>query len=121
MLLSSHVSASARCFAGKVCGLVWSTWGTSLGEDKLGARDRTLNAKVGTHRANIPPMSTVQVTVAHLASFQTLHPRALQCPPPPPSLLGFLLVVMLMIKASPKLHPCCTKALPQPDSRLITV
>ena len=38
MLLSSHISAYARCLAGKVCGLVRSTWGSSLGEDKLGAR-----------------------------------------------------------------------------------
>ena len=30
----------------KVCGLVRSTWGTSLGEDKLGARCRILNTKV---------------------------------------------------------------------------
>ena len=49
MLLNSHISASARCFAGKVCGLVRSTWGTS-GEDKLGARDRIRNPKVA-HRA----------------------------------------------------------------------
>ena len=35
MLLNSHISAYARCLAGKVCGLVRSTWGTSQGEDKL--------------------------------------------------------------------------------------
>ena len=46
MLLNSHISAYATCFAGKVCGLVRSTWGTSQGEDKLGARDRILNTKV---------------------------------------------------------------------------
>ena len=46
MLLNSHVSAYARCLAGKVCGLVRSTWGTSLGEGRLGARDRILNTKV---------------------------------------------------------------------------
>ena len=40
MLLNSHISAYARC-----C-LVRSTWGTSLGEDTIGARDRILNAKV---------------------------------------------------------------------------
>ena len=44
MLLNStnstnHISAYARCIAGKVCGLLRSTWGTSKGEDKLGARD----------------------------------------------------------------------------------
>ena len=43
MLLNSHISAYARCLAGKVCG---PTWGTSQGEDKLGARDRILNTKV---------------------------------------------------------------------------
>ena len=46
MLLNSHTSAYARCLAGKVCGIVQSTWGTSLGEDKLGARDKILNTKV---------------------------------------------------------------------------
>ena len=46
MLLNSHISAYARCLAGKVCSLVQSTWGTSPGEDKFGARDRILNTKV---------------------------------------------------------------------------
>ena len=46
----SRISAYARCLAGKVCGLVRSTWGTSLGEDKPGARDQILNTKVA-HRA----------------------------------------------------------------------
>ena len=46
MLLNSHISAYARCFAGKVCGLVWSTWGISQGEDNLGARDKIPNTKV---------------------------------------------------------------------------
>ena len=46
MLLNSHISAYTRCFAGKVCGLVRSTWGTSQGEDKLGAGDKILNTKV---------------------------------------------------------------------------
>ena len=60
MLLNSHISAYARCLAVKVCGLVRSTWGTSLSGDKLGARDRILTAKVarwalGARRANIPP------------------------------------------------------------------
>ena len=40
------ISAYAACFAWKVCGLVQSTWGTSLGEDKLGASDRIPNTKV---------------------------------------------------------------------------
>ena len=46
MLLNSHISAYATCFAVKVCGLVRSTWGTSQGEDKPGARDKILNTKV---------------------------------------------------------------------------
>ena len=46
MLLNSHISACAICFAGKVCGPVQSIWGTSLGEDKFGARARILNTKV---------------------------------------------------------------------------
>ena len=50
MLLNSHISAYATCFARRVCGLMRSTWGTFLGEDKLGARDRILNTKVA-HQA----------------------------------------------------------------------
>ena len=46
MLLNSHILAYVMCFAWKVCGVVRSTWGTSLGEDKLGARDKILNTKV---------------------------------------------------------------------------
>ena len=47
MLLNSHISASTRCVAEKVCRLVRSTcWGTSQGEDKLRATDKILNAKV---------------------------------------------------------------------------
>ena len=46
VLLNSHFSAYATCLARKVCGLVRPTWGTSLGEDKLGARDKILNTKV---------------------------------------------------------------------------
>ena len=42
MLLNSYILAYARCLAGKVCGLVRSTWGTSQGED----RDKILNTKV---------------------------------------------------------------------------
>ena len=61
MLLNSHISAYARCLPEKVCGLVRSTWGTSQGEDKLGARDEILNTKVarracaGWVPGNIPP------------------------------------------------------------------
>ena len=47
MLLNCRISAYARCLAGKVCGLVRSTWGTSQGGDKLRGRDRILNTKVG--------------------------------------------------------------------------
>ena len=54
MLLNPHISAYARCLAGKVCGLVRPTWGASLGEDKLAARDRILNTKV-VCQANTPP------------------------------------------------------------------
>ena len=54
MLFNSHIPAYAMSFVGKVCGLVQSTWGTSLGEDKLGAGARILNAKVA-RRATIPP------------------------------------------------------------------
>ena len=54
MLLNSYISAYARCLAEKVCSLVRSTWGTSPGEDKLGARDKIRNTKVA-RRANIPP------------------------------------------------------------------
>ena len=32
MLLNSHIPAYTRCPVGKVCGLVRSTWGASLGE-----------------------------------------------------------------------------------------
>ena len=45
-VVESHISAYARCLAGKVCGLVRSTWGTSQSEDKPGARDKILNTKV---------------------------------------------------------------------------
>ena len=42
-------SHSARtCFAGKVCGPVRSTWGTSLGEDRLVAGARILNTMAAT-------------------------------------------------------------------------
>ena len=46
MLLNSHILAYTRCLAEKICGLVRSTWGTSQGEGKLGARDKILNTKV---------------------------------------------------------------------------
>ena len=46
MLLNSHISAYATCLAGEVCGVVRSTWGTSQGEDILGARDKISITKV---------------------------------------------------------------------------
>ena len=36
VLLNSHFSAYATCFARKACGVVRSTWGISLSEDRLG-------------------------------------------------------------------------------------
>ena len=51
MLLNSEISAYATCFAGKVCGPVWSTWGISLGEGA--AKARILNTKV-VHQARAP-------------------------------------------------------------------
>ena len=61
MLLNSHISTYARCLAGKVCGLVRSNWGTSLGEDKLGARDRTLKVARRARRATIPPKARLRL------------------------------------------------------------
>ena len=62
MLLNPHILAYARCLAGKVCGLVRSTWGTSQGEDKLGARDKILNTKVA-RPTNIPPKEAMCLVV----------------------------------------------------------
>ena len=62
MLLNSHSSAYTRCPAEKVCGLVRSTWGTSQGEDKLGARDKILNTKVARRACagqTFPPYPTL--------------------------------------------------------------
>ena len=58
MLLNCHISANARCLARKVCGLMRSTWGISLGEDKLGASDKIFNTKVARRacaRQTFPP------------------------------------------------------------------
>ena len=46
VLLKPHISVYARCLARKVCCLVRSTWRTSQGEDKPGARDKILGTKV---------------------------------------------------------------------------
>ena len=58
MLLNSHISAYARCLPGKVCGLVRSTWGISLGLEigYLIQRYRAGDAP-GACWANIPPMA----------------------------------------------------------------
>ena len=67
MLLNSHISANARCLAGKGCSLVWSTWGTSQGEDKLGARDKILNTKVARRAcAGRAPGKHSPITSYHL-------------------------------------------------------
>ena len=101
MLLNSHISAYATCFAPKDCGLVRS----SLGGDKLGDRDRILNTKVarracggrapGKHSpirgGNFPPLAALSPHPL-LASHPTVpahklcalvmgpHVRALGCP-----------------------------------------
>ena len=70
MLLNSHISAYARCLAGKVCGLVRSTWGTSQG--------KIHNTKV-TRRANIPPWYHSRTLGAHvLATVVGPSPTGLQ-------------------------------------------
>ena len=66
MVLNSHISAYARCLAGKVCGLVRSTEGTSQGEDKRGVRDKILNTKVAR------PQS--QLTIGRCARAVQKHP-----------------------------------------------
>ena len=63
MLLNYHISAYARCLAGKVCGLVRSTWGISQGDDKLGARDKMHNTKVARTRANVDGGVGSQTTI----------------------------------------------------------
>ena len=77
MLLNSHISAYPRWLAGRVCGLVRSTWGTSQGEDKLGARGRILKTKVA-RRANIPPRQ--QVTLASIKLLISWVLYVLLCP-----------------------------------------
>ena len=74
MLLNFHISAYARCLAGKVCSLVWSTSATSLCEDKLGARDKIFNTKVACH-ANIPPMPAP----VHQLDVETSHGSGVLC------------------------------------------
>ena len=78
MVLNSDNWAYTRCLAGKVCGLVRSTCGTSLGEGKLGARDRILNTKVapGKH-------SPIALNVAGTSEpmVRVLLPFSLTLPP----------------------------------------
>ena len=72
-------------FARKVCGPVWSTWGTALGEDKLGARATIFTTKV-VRRARAGE------TFPHTLAFYPSLNRSLICfssntPPLKPSLL----------------------------------
>ena len=71
MLWNSHILAYAACLARKVCGLARSTWGTSLGGDKLGARGGILNPKVAC-RACAGQKSPI-VTVASGPGPRTPH------------------------------------------------
>ena len=80
MLLNSHISVYARCSARKVCGLVRSTWGTSRGEGKLGARDKILSTKVA-RRANIRPCGQYH--------FHLELADGLQHPAPSPEIVHF--------------------------------
>ena len=97
MLLNSHISAYATCFAGKVCGPVRSTWGTSQGEDRLGARGKILNTRVA--RRACARQTFPQRTSSNKAGFTPQMPYCcpnllfLLCghipPPPPPGVGGF--------------------------------
>ena len=73
MLLNSHISAYASCLAGKVCSPVRSTWGTSLGEDKLGARDRILNTKVAHRGRTFPPHLCYDTTTTQRVQLSEQH------------------------------------------------
>ena len=80
-----NISAYATFFAEKVCGPVRSTWGTSQGEDKLGARDRTLNTKVA-HEAcagRVPGKHSSQGTQVQPCSYTIVF----RASPPPPILV----------------------------------
>ena len=67
--LCSHTAHT--CFAGKVCGPVRSTWGTSLGGDKLGAGARILYTKVA-RRADIPPLPAPSLLCASGARWRPM-------------------------------------------------
>ena len=62
MLFNSHISAYAKCLAGKVCRLVRSTWGIPQVRINLGLEIRYLLQREraghvpGVRRANIPPL-----------------------------------------------------------------
>ena len=81
MLLNSHILAYARCFAWKVCGLLRSTWGTSLGEDKLGTRHKILNTKVARRACagqTFPPDTADTMLKLTVDSKRFRHQRAIQ-------------------------------------------
>ena len=78
MLLNSHILAYARCLAGKVCGLVRSTWGTFLREDTLGARHRILNTKVACQACAGQTFPQYLMAVTGKRA-QPLHPRPRMC------------------------------------------
>ena len=90
VLLKSNISVYARCFTGKVCGLVRSTSGTSLGEDKLGAR--IINTKVvrractGLAPDKHSPYHSIISPHSMLLYRFDLFNTSLICPLDPPSL-----------------------------------
>ena len=83
MLLNSHISAYTRCLAEKVCGLVRSTWGTSQGEDKLGARDKILNTKVARRACagQTFPLRLASNLWLQFSGLQQLHVRVMRRQP----------------------------------------
>ena len=111
MFLSSHIPAYGTCFAGKVCSPVRFTWGTSLGEDKLGARVRILNTKVA-HRANVPPLAGCVAVVRLIVAFPTPTVHPVYGLPPVP-LMPLALLRMLRLSAGNALN---LAALPRPTS-----
>ena len=78
MLLNYHISAYARCFVRKVCSLVRSTWGTSLGEDKLGARGQCCIAaykfQMVLHHPIVLDTSTLKTTPGSFRPTLLLNP-----------------------------------------------
>ena len=86
VLLNSHISAYPTCLARKVCGLVRSTWGTSLGEDKLGARDKILNTKVARRACagqTFPLSDICKCSIMSISDFGIIH-QSSSCIKPTP-------------------------------------